>query len=145
MMSKKRNFIAVLPLSERLRELILSEFPPAFDLAYCRHVTLAYNVPKDRGLVDAVGREPVVNIYGRVIDGSRGTDALAVTVNDAAIRPDGVPYHITMSVEPGVQPMLAGRFEPKDIAWFDKSLSFTAPPSFIARRVIEPEIRTQAA
>jgi 2'-5' RNA ligase/ribosomal protein S18 acetylase RimI-like enzyme len=83
----------VLALTPEARQLILQKFPPKFFEVKADHVTLQYGVP-----MNAAAPAPAsVIVVGYASDDS--LEALAVTVDGVLKRPDGKPYHITLSLD----------------------------------------------
>ena len=75
------------------REALLRDHPPRYDQVVADHVTL-----------EVGGQEPPsevrAEIVGRTDDG-KGVEAMVVTIDGTADRPDGSTYHITWSLGPG--------------------------------------------
>jgi len=81
-------------ISAESRAVILSRFPPKFGDVICHHVTERFGVPKSRKFLPQPAQIVVV---GYACDVS--LEALVVTVNGMTTRPDGMVYHITLSLE----------------------------------------------
>ena len=133
-MAKDRNFIAVLKLSEPSRDWLLGNFPAIYPNVYCRYITLAYNVPN--GFNMPRGYIPV-KVHGVAI--RQGTQALLCEVARTFKRADGKPFHITISVDDGVPPAEAGRFDITDVTMLAGVVEFDTEPKLIPRQVMPPE------
>jgi hypothetical protein len=81
-------------LSPESRAAILERFPPRFGDVICHHVTERFGVPKSRKFMPPPAEIVVV---GYACDAS--LEALVVSVNGKTTRPDGLVYHITLSME----------------------------------------------
>lgn len=77
------------------RAALLDQFPPLFANIVAHHVTLATDAA-DRPLPPDVR----ASIVGHADDG-RGVQALVVTIDGTAERPDGSTFHITWSLGAG--------------------------------------------
>lgn len=82
-------------LDERDRESLLQKLPPRYAKVVAHHVTLATDAA-ERDLPPPV-RAAVV---GRADDG-KGVEAMVVTIDGDAARPDGSTFHITWSLGEG--------------------------------------------
>ena len=82
-------------LDEKDRERLLQEYPPKFEKVVAHHVTL-----KSEAERDPVPGEVRAAIVGRADDDS-GVEAMVVTIDGTADRPDGSTYHITWSLGEG--------------------------------------------
>jgi hypothetical protein len=80
-------------ISEPSRALILQRFAPKFGDVICHHVTVRFGVPKD----EKPPPPARLCIVGYVCDAS--LEALVVSVDGATTRPDGMTYHITLSLD----------------------------------------------
>lgn len=83
-------------LSAAERRRLLDLFPPRYPAVKADHVTHRYGVSGFSDLFVPVS----VEITG-VADDGNGLEALSVTVDGRAARPDGRFYHITWSLDPG--------------------------------------------
>jgi len=81
-------------ISAKSREAILNRFPPKFSDVICHHVTERFGTPKSEKHLPAPAE---ILVVGYVCDVSLET--LVVTVNGQTTRPDGMVYHITLSLE----------------------------------------------
>lgn len=81
-------------LTPESRELILTRFPPRFSDVICHHVTERFGVPRTMKFMPQAAEIVVV---GYACDVS--LEALVVTVNGKTARPDGMVYHITLSLD----------------------------------------------
>lgn len=81
-------------LSEESRRQILAHFPPRFPRVVAEHITHSFGVKPDHPLPPAA----TIEIYGYAC--TDGIEALAVRVNGETHKPDGKPYHITLSFDP---------------------------------------------
>lgn len=81
-------------LSPESRAAILQRFPPKFSDVICHHVTERFGVPESKKFMPAPAE---IIVVGYACDAS--LEALVVTVNGATARPDGMVYHITLSLE----------------------------------------------
>ena len=91
-------------LAENTRREILNKYPPAHSLVYASHVTAAYkklNGVNIKGLHTAV-------VMGQVI--TDRIHSLVLRVNGDDYRPDGKPWHLTVSLASGVEPKEGGNF-----------------------------------
>lgn len=81
-------------LSPASRAAILERFPPRFGDVVCHHVTERFGVSGKEMTVP----EPVrIIVVGYACDVS--LEALVVTVNGTTARPDGMVYHVTLSLD----------------------------------------------
>ena len=81
-------------LSPESRAALLERFPPRFSDVICHHVTERFGVPKSRKFMPLPAE---IIVVGYASDAS--LEALVVTVNGTTARPDGLIYHITLSLE----------------------------------------------
>ncbi|MBY0547866.1 MAG: hypothetical protein K2W95_11260 [Candidatus Obscuribacterales bacterium] len=82
-------------LTERSRKRLLEKFPPKFSEVRANHITHDYGVSVT-GELPAVPEQ--IEVIGYASDGS--LECLVVRVDGQLYRPDGNPYHITLSNEP---------------------------------------------
>ncbi|MEO7603076.1 MAG: hypothetical protein ABIS39_07440 [Sphingomicrobium sp.] len=75
------------------RETLLRDHPPRYAEAVADHVTLEVGG-------EALPDDVRAAIVGRTDDGA-GVEAMVVTIDGTADRPDGSTYHITWSLGPG--------------------------------------------
>jgi hypothetical protein len=81
-------------LSETSRKDVLRLFPPKFPRVIAEHVTHVHGLDETHPLPPRAR----IEIYGyATID---GIEAVAVTVDGQKTKPDGRPYHITLSLDP---------------------------------------------
>lgn len=96
-------------LSERSRTRLLEKFPPKFREVKATHITHDYGV-------SATSELPVVpeqiEVVGYASDDS--LECLVVRVDGQLYRPDGNPYHITLSKEPHRQARESNELLQKD-------------------------------
>lgn len=81
-------------LTPESRAMILERFPPRFGDVVCHHVTERFGVPGNRKLMPLTAE---IIIVGHASDDS--LEALIVSVNGVTARPDGMVYHITLSLD----------------------------------------------
>ena len=82
-------------LEEEARASLLEMFPPKYNKTIAHHITLEFGV----GEATAIPEDAEIAIIGHV-DNHDGLEALVVTVDGTAARPDGGYYHITWSLNP---------------------------------------------
>lgn len=82
-------------LSERSRIRLLEKFPPKFSEVKAHHITYDFGVAVNAEL-PAVPEQ--IEVVGYASDDS--LECLVVRVDGQLYRPDGNPYHITLSKEP---------------------------------------------
>lgn len=85
-------------LDDKSRTKLLRMWPTSHPDVICHHVTLEFGVPETR-LVQMMEELGPVRINVRGIAKNDSVEALLVTVNDRAVRPDGKIYHITHSID----------------------------------------------
>ena len=81
-------------LSPASRAVILERFPPRFGDVICHHVTERFGVSGKEMTVPEPAR---IIVVGYTCDVS--LEALVVAVNGTTARPDGMVYHITLSLD----------------------------------------------
>jgi hypothetical protein len=81
-------------LTPEARAAVLERFPPRFGDVICHHVTERFGVPASKKFMPAPAKIVVV---GYACDVS--LEALVVSVNGRTARPDGLVYHITLSLD----------------------------------------------
>jgi hypothetical protein len=81
-------------LTPESRAAILERFPPKFSDVICHHVTERFGVPGSKKFMPAPAD---IIVVGYACDAT--LEALVVTVNGKTARPDGMVYHITLSLE----------------------------------------------
>lgn len=81
-------------LTPESRAAVLERFPPRFGDVICHHVTERFGIAAGEGCVPAPAE---ISIVGYASDDS--LEALVVAVNDQTMRPDGMVYHITLSLD----------------------------------------------
>ncbi|MBI3442070.1 MAG: hypothetical protein HY052_09780 [Proteobacteria bacterium] len=81
-------------LAEETRQKILETFPPKFPRVIAEHITHSFGVGADQPLPPSAK----IEIYGYAC--TDGIEALAVAVNGIKNKPDGKPYHVTLSLDP---------------------------------------------
>jgi hypothetical protein len=81
-------------LSETSRAAILERFPPRFSDVICHHVTERFGVPRRKELVPKPAQIVIVGYASNA-----ALEALVVSVNGLTRRPDGLVYHITLSLD----------------------------------------------
>ena len=84
-------------LPEVERELLLRQFPPAYENVVADHVTLRIGAAPDTPLPKKPEQAKVI---GWADDG-KGVQCLVVEIDGTFDRPDGSTYHITWSLGPG--------------------------------------------
>jgi imidazole glycerol phosphate synthase subunit HisF len=77
------------------RDELLKQHPPRYEQAIADHVTLETNAASK-----PLPPEVTASIVGRTDDES-GVEAMVVTIDGTADRPDGSTYHITWSLGTG--------------------------------------------
>ncbi|HET7817106.1 MAG TPA: hypothetical protein VFK58_05965 [Sphingomicrobium sp.] len=82
-------------LDEGDREKLLRQFPPRYEKTVAHHVTLKTDAEKD-----PLPPQVKAEVVGRTDDG-KGVEAMVVTIDGTADRPDGSTYHITWSLADG--------------------------------------------
>lgn len=104
MSNSKRNTARVIGLlPTRVRQDLVRAYKPDHPMIYCHHVTYAYGVPKDQiALPQSESKIKVIGIYR-----DEKCDVLFVSVNGQPRRPDGKPFHITLSVAEDLPPAAA--------------------------------------
>jgi hypothetical protein len=80
-------------LSEKIKEALLGVFEPRFETVKAHHITHRFGVDGFEDLKPA--KEICVTHY---IYDPNGIEALAVTIDGQSHKPDGLPYHITWSL-----------------------------------------------
>lgn len=110
-------FYTAFVLTEAARRAVLARVRPEFPDVIAHHVTHEYDVSPDNVRIPNVDR---VRVIGVATDFAK-VQALACEVNGRRLRPDGNPYHITLSIDrkEGGKPVhsniVVGRgFEPID-------------------------------
>ena len=99
------------PLTHAERRRIFRRFPPVHPNLFGRYVTMAYRDVS--GL--APSPVPVIAIVtGEVV--TARFQALALGISGGGYRPDGRPWHITLSTADGVAPGEAQHFEIENVA-----------------------------
>jgi hypothetical protein len=81
-------------ISEASRQAILERFPPRFGDVVCHHVTERFGLPPNARRLPPPAE---ILIVGHACDAS--LEALVVSVAGSTRRPDGMTYHITLSLE----------------------------------------------
>ena len=81
-------------LSPASRAAILERFPPRFGDVICHHVTERFGVSANQVTIPKPAQ---IIVIGYACDVS--LEALVVTVNGTTVRPDGMVYHITLSLD----------------------------------------------
>lgn len=81
-------------LTDESREFLSEKFPPKYSKVIGHHVTVEFGVPDNTELPE----DAEVKVIGEA-DSGDGLQALVVSVNGSAKRPDGGAYHITWSLE----------------------------------------------
>lgn len=81
-------------IPDRERARIFTMFAPRYPNHKCTHITLTLDIHKE------FPTDAQVAIVGYIDDGS-GVEALVVSVDGDIRRPDGLIYHITLSVADG--------------------------------------------
>ena len=81
-------------LTSGSRLAVLERFPPKFSDVICHHVTERFGV---HGSSERIPAPAEIKVVGYTSDSS--LEALVVTVNGNSIRPDGLVYHITLSLD----------------------------------------------
>jgi hypothetical protein len=81
-------------LTPESRAAILERFPPKFSDVICHHVTERFGVPGSKKFMPVPAE---IIVVGYACDAT--LEALVVTVNGKTARPDGMVYHITLSLE----------------------------------------------
>jgi hypothetical protein len=81
-------------LSPASRAAILERFPPRFSDVICHHVTERFGV---FGKTRRMPQPAQIMVVGYACDAS--LEALVVAVNGMTARPDGMVYHITLSLD----------------------------------------------
>lgn len=79
-------------LPDRERARLLAACPPMYSVVKASHVT--YELDED-----SIPQDAEIVVVGHAADD--GIEALVVTVNGTTQRPDGLIYHITLSVDTG--------------------------------------------
>jgi hypothetical protein len=107
-------------LSAKSREDVLRHFPPKFPRIIAEHVTHIHGVDETHPLPPAAK----IEIYGYAcID---GIEALAVTVDGQKMKPDGRPYHITLSLDPARHsPVDSNNIVREKLGWQDVAVDIT--------------------
>lgn len=85
---------AALMLTEDSRAKLLQRFPPLYSDVQADHLTIAYDVTDASALF--IPRS--VAVIGYVRDG-KGIETLLAEVDGQQFRPDGKPWHITISMD----------------------------------------------
>jgi hypothetical protein len=95
-------------LTQDVRDSLLRTFRPRHALVYCRNITWIYGCSAD---FEDFPKQPMACV---IVGHHIGPDheALVITLDDQATRPDGKLHHITLSVAPGVPPARAGEIDP---------------------------------
>lgn len=81
-------------ISEASRTAILDRFPPKYVDVVCHHVTERFGLPASGRRVPPPAE---ILVVGYASDAS--LEALVVSVNGKTVRPDGLIYHITLSLD----------------------------------------------
>lgn len=118
-MSNKFRVIGVLRQADR--ERLLARFLASHARIYALHVTAAYRPSEDvaRALGAKFGRHPVhCKVIGTFIDDS--SESLLLSVGGETHRPDGLRYHLTLSVDDSTSPgEAAKRIDDGMVNWID--------------------------
>lgn len=81
-------------LTPESRAAVLERFRPRFSDVICHHVTEQFGVHGSKKRIPVPAE---IIVVGYASDAS--LEALVVTVNGESVRPDGLVYHITLSLE----------------------------------------------
>ncbi len=81
-------------LTPESRAAVLERFPPRFADVICHHVTERFGMAAGEACVPKPAQ---ISIVGYASDDS--LEALVVAVNGQTMRPDGMVYHITLSLD----------------------------------------------
>jgi hypothetical protein len=99
------NHYLAFELSEKSRANLLALFTPRFSKVICHHVTIEFNLTKEK--LEKFNRklesDSSVSAYGYAF--GDGIECVAVAVSDETDREDGSFYHITMSLDAPHKPV----------------------------------------
>jgi hypothetical protein len=86
-------------LSDKCRSHILSLFSPCFSKVICNHITIEFNLNKEKfeQYKKALTSDLILRAYGYAK--GDGIECVAVAVGDSVDRADGSFYHITLSLD----------------------------------------------
>ena len=122
----------VADLSDDIRDQILNFFPPLHCNVYCWHVTAAYkhcNVVVEDGIAIITG---IVN--------TDRVQVLLLNINGSDFRPDGKPWHLTLSTAEGVPPKEGGEVALSHVAGAAYELSFPVVFQKREARIDSPQV-----
>ncbi|MBU6453743.1 MAG: hypothetical protein KGS72_18330 [Cyanobacteria bacterium REEB67] len=95
-------------LTENSRKDLLTRINPRFSEVYCEHITHIYGVSKETDSSRISELMPVkpktVRAYAYSTD-ALGVEALLIEIDGVTLRPDGKPYHLTISLAEGRRQM----------------------------------------
>lgn len=81
-------------LTPESRAAVLERFPPRFGDVICHHVTERFGIAAGEACMPQPAQ---ISIVGYACDDS--LEALVVAVSGRTLRPDGMVYHITLSLD----------------------------------------------
>ena len=88
-------------LSLECRKQVLAQCKPRYEQVFCEHVTHLYGVDRDVDTQIKMPEKPkLMRAYAYVCD-DLGLECLLVQVDGQRLRPDGKPYHLTLSLADG--------------------------------------------
>lgn len=92
-------------LSDRSHNELIKLFPPTFERVLCHHVTIDFQVTKERlaKLQTLFGDDPSVNVTGILV--GENVECFTVEIDGYRARLDGGYYHITHSLRPPAKPV----------------------------------------
>jgi hypothetical protein len=105
MANKKMRVHAQLPTKSR--DLLLRMFRPRLPNVYCQSITYAYGFGVENLIPAGTPKCIIVGIHRTLRH-----EALVCTLDGQAHRPDGKPFHITLSTAHDVPPAEAGDIDP---------------------------------
>lgn len=141
------KFRVIGALSARDREILIRRFEPAHPLVYAHHVTLAYRPgPEQMPRIGAILRRPLRTVTVTGLHRETETDLLLLAVDGETHRPDGVPYHLTLSVERTREAADAiRRLDASNITWLPNGPSFNVRFDRVGLKVDVPTLNPYLA
>jgi hypothetical protein len=95
-------------LTEKSRQDVLAKIPPRFSEIFCEHITHIYGVSKETDGARSADLMPAkprsVRAFAYSTD-ALGVETLLVEIDGTKLRPDGKPYHLTISLAEGRRQM----------------------------------------
>lgn len=97
-MAAKTPAFSAYNLTPESRKVLLSKFQPKYERVIANHVTHQFGIPFDT----PPPPRAISKVVGYACD--EGIEAIVIEINGSVIRPDGKPYHLTISLQRNRKP-----------------------------------------